>query len=109
MLSAKQGDQQARAELLGHLLNASGFQAFILQHGTGREVYHLILLRLDEAGVTALGEAVGRPLTPVRVGPVSAIALPLEPGAEIGAVAADYYNPENGRWTASIAFRRLHD
>lgn len=107
VLSAKQGDQQARAELLGHMLIASELQPFILRHGTGRDEYYLIMLRLDEAATNELAEALGRSLTPVRVGAVSAIALPLEANAEIGTVASTYYDAENGRWTSSIAFRRL--
>jgi hypothetical protein len=107
VLSAKQGDQQSRAELLGHMLNAAGFQPFILRHGTRRDEYHLIVLRLDDDAIQALAKELGRPLETVRVGTVSAIALPLEPEAGIGTVAPAYYDAENGRWTASIAFRRL--
>ena len=79
----------------------------MLCHGTGREVHHVIVLRLDEAATTALSEALGRALTPVRIGAISAIALPLEAEAEIGTIAPAYYDADNGRWTASIAFRRL--
>ena len=89
------------------MLNASGFQPFILRHGTRREEYHLILLRLDEAEIQALAEELGHPLETVRIGTISAIALPLETSARIGTVAPTYYDAENGRWTASIAFRRL--
>ena len=89
------------------MLNASGFQSYMLRHGTGRDVHHLIVLRLDETRTQALGEALGRPLETVRIGAVSAIALPLEPDAGIGTVDPAYYDAENGRWTGSIAFRRL--
>lgn len=89
------------------MLNASGFQPFILRHGTRREEYHLIVLRLDESEIKALAEELGHTLETVQIGAVSAITLPLEPDAEIGTVEPAYYDAETGRWTASIAFRRL--
>ena len=107
MLSAKQGDQQSRAELLGHMLNASGFQPFILRHGTGRNEYHLIILRMDETALEGLSQELDRPLETIRIGTVTGLALPLEPNANIGTIAPEYYDRETGRWTASIAFRRL--
>jgi hypothetical protein len=107
VLSAKQGDQQSRAELLGHMLNAAGFQSFMVRHGTGRNVYHLIVLRLDEEASQVLARALDRSLAPVRIGPATVVTLPLEPDAEIGTVGASYYDADTGRWTASIAFRRL--
>ena len=80
---------------------------YILRHGTGRSEYFLIVLRLDEAATKELAEALGQPLTPIRIGAVSGIVFPLEPDTEIGTVPSKYYNAETGRWTSSIALRRL--
>ena len=79
----------------------------MLRHGTGRNEYHLIVLRLDEATIEELSQELGQSLEPVRIGAITGIALPLEPNAEIGSVAPAYYDAEAERWTASIAFRRL--
>lgn len=85
------------------MLLATGVQPYLLRHGSERDAYHLVLLRLNEADGKALDDALGAPATRVKVGPVQFVALPLEPGAKIGAVDAKYYNAEKQSWTASLA------
>ncbi len=79
----------------------------MLRHGSERDVYHLILLRLNEADSKALDEALGEPAPKVKVGPMEMVALPLETGAKIGAVDTKYYAPGERRWTASMAVARF--
>ncbi len=89
------------------MLLATGAQPYLLRHGGERDVYHLVLLRLNEADGKALDEALGAPAVRVKAGPLQMVALPLEAGAKIGAVDAKYYNAEKQSWTASIAVSRF--
>ena len=106
-MGEKKGDQQSRAELLGKLLGAAGFQPYMLRHGTGRDTYYLILLRLKDDEGKALDDALGEPAPRVKVGPMQMVALPVEAKAKIGAVEAKYYNAEQQSWTASMAVARF--
>ena len=106
-MGEKKGDQQSRAELLGKLLLAVDIQPYMLRHGSGRELYFLVLLRLNDAERQALGEAAGAPVNPIKVGGMQLVALPLEPNAAIGAVAAVYHNAETQQWTGSITVSRF--
>lgn len=88
------------------MLQTAGFQPYMLRHGSERNIYYLVLLRLNEADSKALDDALGAPAPKVKVGPMNMVALPLEPGAKIGAVDAKYYNAEQHSWTASMAVSR---
>jgi hypothetical protein len=106
-LATTRGDQQARAELLGKLLQAAGQNPYMLRHGTGRAGYHLILLKLKQEAREALAQASGAPIPGVRVGGMTFVALPLEKDARAGQVPAQRYNAETGTWTATIAISRF--
>ncbi len=107
MLSEKRGDPQARAELLGELLKHAGFEPYMLLHGGGRDCYHVVILRTEDVDVEALAKALDNPVQQVRIGPVTGVAFPTEPGRKIGEVSERYYNPETNRWTGSISFRKI--
>ncbi len=106
-MGEKRGDQQSRAELLGLLLKAAGFDAYMVRHGSGRNQRHLVVLRLDETETRALSEAVGTTLSPIVVGPAKVIPLPLDANAALGQVGDSMYNAEQGRWTSSVAISRV--
>ncbi len=79
----------------------------MVRHGSGRNQYFLVVVRLDEADTKALGDAVGKPLSPIAVGAVNVIPLPLEANAAIGTIGETYYNAEQGRWTSSVAITSI--
>ncbi len=106
-MGEKRGDQQSRAELLGLLLKAAGFEPYMVRHGSGRNQHHLVVLRLDEAETRALSEAVGTTLSPIAVGAVQVIPLPLEANSALGKVGDALYNAKQGRWTSSVAITRV--
>ena len=107
MLSEKRGDPQARAELLGELLKTAGFDPYMLQYGSGRDCYHLVVLREADFDAAALDKALDAPIARTRIGPVVCIAFPVDPGSGIGEVPERYYQAETHRWTGSISFRKL--
>ena len=102
-LGDAQGSQQARAELLGELLAATGEKVYMLRHGLGDGAYRLILLRVTQHDAKRFGQALGKEPKVLRMGQYSFIALPLEPGASLGTVNANLYNPSTERWTSTIA------
>ena len=106
-MSDKKADSQARAELLGRLIEAAGEQPYMLVHGEGRACRHLILLRVAEDEVKELSTAWKRELPPVVVGAFRFLPLPLDEGAQPGDVPADLYDSATRRWKGSIAVRRF--
>ncbi len=103
----KSGDYQSRVELLGKLLLACGEEPYMLRHGSGRSVYHLILLRTDKLGDAKLVQSGDASGTTVKVGPYEFIALPIGEGGTMGLPDSKYYNPKKKRWTAAIALSRV--
>lgn len=103
----KKGDQQSRAELLGKLLLAVDVQPYMLRHGSERDIYYLVLLRLNDADHKALETTVGAPVNRIKVGGIQMVPLPLETNAVIGVVDAKYYNAEKQQWTGSITVSRF--
>ncbi len=107
MLSEKRGDPQARAELLGELLKQAGFEPYMVQYGSGRDSYHLVVLRETDIDVDALEETLENPIDRIRIGPAACLAFPIDPGYGIGDVPERYYQAETHRWTGSISFRKI--
>ncbi len=81
---------------------------YMIRHGTGRDLYHLVALSLDEEEIGELSKVLELSLEPIRIAGIKKVVpLPLEADAEIGTVAGNYYNAEEKSWTASIAFSRI--
>ena len=105
-LGTKSGDQQARTELLGKLLNAAGEPAYFLTHGTDRTSTCLILVRATDEEVKQWADTLKPAPQAIRMGPLQLVPLPLERGAALGTVDAKLYDPQNG-WTATVAVMRF--
>jgi hypothetical protein len=106
-LGDRKGDQQARAELLAGMLASVGRSPSLLRHGTGREAWHLVLLKVTDADVQAYAKVLGASPPTVKAGPFRYLALPLEKDAAPGQVDAKYYSASEGRWTGTIAIQRF--
>ncbi len=78
----------------------------MLRHGTGRDVWHVVLLKVTDADVQAYAKVLGAVPPTVKAGPFRYLALPLEKDAAPGKVDEVYYSAE-GRWTATIAISRF--
>ena len=106
MLSSKEGDEQARAELLGKLLADEGEKPYLLMHGAGRTTRCLILapVSTEEIGVLKSG-----PLDPTIITFANKILLPLQlKGREpVGFVDPALYDLETRRWTKKVSLQQL--
>ncbi|MDD5704786.1 MAG: hypothetical protein PHR35_02595 [Kiritimatiellae bacterium] len=103
----KKADSQARAELLGQLLNAVGESSYMLVHGDGRDSKYLVMLRVTDDQLKELSASWKREPAAVAVGPLKFLPLSLEAGAQPGDVPAALYDAAAQRWTGSIAVRRF--
>jgi len=89
--------------VLGRLLIAAGDAPYMLRQGTGRDLYHMIMLKVTDEEAAALGSVAGKPATVIRTGKSLFVPLELEEGSEIGQIAATRYDAANKRWIGTIA------
>ena len=78
MLGNKKGDQQARAELLGELLAASGDRPYMLQHGSGRDGYHVVMVHVTDDEAAELAGQTGAAPVVIPIGKAKLMPLQLE-------------------------------
>ena len=101
------GDQQARAELLGTLLVASGARPYLLKHGEGQAVYYLIMLPAKDEELTDWTKTLGIAPLVIPFGPLKLMPLPLEKGLKAGSLEKRLYDPAGGGWSSTIAVMRF--
>ena len=88
------------------MLSSIGRPAGLLRHGSGREAYHLVVVKVTDADVQAFAKELGAAPPTVKAGPRRYLALPLEKDAAPGAVDPRYYSADDGRWTSTIAIQQ---
>ena len=89
--------------MLGTLLKHADEKPYFLRHGSGRESRCLILLRVEDADVAALGEAgEGEPVV-IKMGKFRFVPLPLSEQSRIGTIDSSLYDAERGQWTGTVA------
>jgi hypothetical protein len=99
------GDQQARTELLGALLMAAGEKPYILSHGSDRETYYIIMMKMPDDEIKSLESASGIKPTVIKMAGNNFVPLQLEADMKPGSVSETLYNSETGAWTATTALR----
>ena len=88
------------------MLSSIGRKPSMLRHGTGREAWYLVVLKVTDADMQAYTKVLGAAPPTVKVGPFRYLALPLEKDAVPGKVDEKYCSAE-GRWTSTIAVSRF--
>ena len=107
MLSNKNGDQQARAELLGKLLAAAGEKPYMLKHGSGKELYYMVMVPVSDDEAAEWNKGLKSKVTLISLGKLKLAPLQLEEKAEIGSVEKQLYDPDASGWTSTIALMRF--
>lgn len=102
----KTGDQQSRSEVLGELISALGDKSYMLQYGTGRNSYHLLLVSVSDEESARVAELTGKSPVVIRMGRRSMLPLQLEEGMRMGEIEERLYDPAGRRWTGTIAVAR---
>lgn len=104
-MADKKGDQQSRIELLGKLLIAAGEKPYMLSHGTDKETYYVILLKMNDKEIGEFESSSGTKPTAIKMAGFSFVPLQLESDLKAGEISSKLYNPENSQWTATTAIR----
>ena len=102
MLRKKIGDHQARVEVLGKLLIAVGEKPFLLQYGTGRESYYMVMLQLSPEDIEQLAKQTGKKAILVSLGKMKLVPLQLEKDLSPGEIEKKFYDPAKEHWTGTI-------
>ena len=102
MLRNKIGDHQARVEVLGKLLIAVGEKPFLLQYGTGRESYYMLMLQLSPEDIEQLAKRTGKKTTLVSFGKMKLLPFQLEKDLSPGEIEKKFYDPAGKHWTGTI-------
>ena len=106
MLRDKTGDQQARAEVLGKLISGIGDKSYMLQYGTGRGAYHLVLVHVSDAEIEQVAGLIGKDPVVIKMGRRSMLPLQLEEGMRPGEIEGRLYDASAKRWTGTISVTR---
>jgi len=106
-LSEASGDQQARAELLGKLLIASGEKPYLLKHGEDRSAYYLVMLPVKDDEIPEWTKNLGAAPQVITFGALKLMPLPLEKDLKAGSIEKRLYDPAGGGWSATIAVMRF--
>lgn len=106
MLRNKIGDQQARVEVLGKLLIAAGEKPFLLQYGTGKESYYMVMLQLSPEDTEQLAKQTGKSATLVSFDKMKLLPLQVEKDLSPGEIEKKFYDPAEKHWTGTIELTR---
>ncbi len=99
MLSTKQGDQRARAELLGRLLLAIEEKPSWARVGSGRAEYRMIMIPVaDEKDRDMLKNFPEGEAKTIVIDGKAFIPLPLESEVKAGGLPEKVYDNEEGEW-----------
>ena len=107
MLSNKSGDQQARAELLGKLLVTSGEKVYMLKHGSGKEIYYMVMVPVSDEEAAEWAKTLKAKPEVINMGKLKLVPLQLEAKAEIGSIDKKLYDPDTGGWTSTAGLMRF--
>jgi hypothetical protein len=92
--------------LLGELLKAVGQKPYFLTHGTGRDIYCIVLVSVTDREFENIKKETDANSFLIVIGKFKLAALPLEAKSAAGTVGEEYYDVEKKCWTASIALAR---
>ena len=106
-MSNKNGDQQARAELLGKLLVAAGEKVYMLKHGSDKDTYFMVMVPVPEAEAVEWAKSLKSKPIIINMGKLKLAPLPLEEKAVMGSVGKTLYDPDTGGWTSTVALMRF--
>jgi hypothetical protein len=86
---------------------AVGEKPYILSHGTGKDAYFMIMLRMSDKDIEEFASTSGAKLNIIKMGGLSFVPLQLEKGLKPGSMTSRFYNQETGSWTGTVALRIL--
>lgn len=87
------------------MLIAAGEKPYILSHGTGKEAYFIIMLKMSDKEIEELASASGVKPNVIKMGGIPFVPLQLEKDSKPGSLTSRFYNAETGAWTATVALR----
>ncbi len=77
----------------------------MLSHGTGKDAYYLIMLKLSDKEIEEFASFSGNKPVVVKMGGICFVPLQLEKGSKPGSIPASLYKVESGTWTGTTALR----
>ncbi|MFZ2653938.1 MAG: hypothetical protein WAX69_03415 [Victivallales bacterium] len=87
------------------MLVFAGEKPYMLSHGTGKESYFMIMLKLSDKEIEEFSSVSGGNPNVIKIGGTAFVPLQLEKDLKPGSVTSRFYNAESGSWTGTVALR----
>ena len=102
-MAKKEGDRQARAELLAQLLISAEIKTFLMQYGRGREERHIVVLIADKENMAQMKAELGYEPEVFSIGKGEYTSLPLEDKKKYGSLPEMIFSSKDGKFNESFA------